>query len=160
MAAAQTSPAKKKNDDAADAQTPVPLDAKTVPNDRDLAGATTFAKSYLAAVDDSSKPVSDELIRRQFGDMRQSAMQRGMAPIGDASMVEQTPDGPTAVLLRYTIDVAPSRVGPAADGVDESQAVEPLQSATGEPLRDGDTSARTADGKTVTTTSPATVKEA
>ena len=154
---AETSTTKKASD-AQDAQTLVPLDMKTTPNDRDLADSSTFAKSYLITVDSNKADLPVELIERQYTDMRQSAMQRGMFPVGLPKCVEQTRQGKTDWLLRYTLDVSEHPRAGAPDGVDEAQAVDPAQSATGEKFRKDDKSARTADGKTVDTTNPSTAQ--
>lgn len=155
--ATATKAAPVKSSDERDAQTPVDVELKTPPNDADLAGSDTLAKSYLVSVDDNTVELSDEFIARQFRDMRQTAMQRGLRPLGEPECVERKPVGKRDVLLRYTLKVAPNTTAAPPEG---ATAVDPMQSATGEPLRKGDKSARTADGKTVDTTSPATAEQA
>lgn len=158
--ATTTKPAPVKASDERDAQTPVDVELKTPPNDADLADSSTLAKSYRISVDDNKAELSDEFIARQFRDMRQTAMQRGLRPLGEPECVERKPDGKRDVLLRYTLKVAPNTTDVPKDATVQAEAVDPMQGATGEPLRKGDKSARTADGKTVDTTSPASAAAA
>lgn len=130
------------------------VELRTVPNVRKDADASTFVKDYMAYVDDSSKKVPDELIERQFADMRQTAMQRGMRPTGEPYLIgEPIVVNKHNVTLKYGVDVVVATLDNEIErGTKEAVASE--QTATGDPVTADKPAASTADGKTVDTTAP------
>jgi len=127
------------------------VELRTVPNVRDSASASTFVKDYLAFVDDADKDVPTELVERQYADMRQTAMQRGMRPTGNPSLIEQVKVDKRNVRLVYSLPVI---VAAPTDG--DAVAVAPEQTATGEDVENVGDPAKTADGKDVDTSAPKT----
>ena len=132
------------------------VELRTVPNVREHASAAEFVKDYLAFVDDADEDVPQELIERQYTDIRQTAMQRGMRPTGDPSLVEQVKVDKRNVRLVYSLPVVVATPRPEQPETVEKAAVAGEQSATGEPVKKTGDAARTADGKDVDTSAPKT----
>lgn len=131
--------------------TPSEVELRTVPNVRDHADASTFVKDYLAWVDDSDD-ISQELVERQYADVRQTAMQRGLRPTGEPSLIEQTVINKHNVRLVYSVDVVVATIeNETEQGTKEAVATE--QTATGEDIEQG-AGASTADGANVDTSAP------
>jgi hypothetical protein len=128
------------------------VELRTVPNVRKDADANTFVKDYLAYVDDS-KNVPQELVERQYADVRQTAMQRGMRPTGDVELIEQVVVNKHNVRLIYSVPVVIATIDNEIEqGTKEAVASE--QTATGDPVTADKLGASTADGKTVDTSAP------
>lgn len=82
-----------------------PAELKTTPDVRKHAGPGSFARDYLVRVDDSSGEPGTELVERQYADMRQTALNRGMRPVGDPKLTNVSrPDGRNYLLV-YTLAV-------------------------------------------------------
>lgn len=130
------------------------VELRTVPNVRAEADANTFVKDYLAQLDEGMKAdeLPEEFVKRQFTDMRQTAMQRGMRPKGEPRLIEAKAVDARNVLLTYAVDVVIATSAPEQPDVVEKAAVAAEQSATGEKLKTQGEPAKTADGKNVNTT--------
>lgn len=129
------------------------VELRTVPNVREHADASTFVKDYMAFVDDTSKKLSKDLVERQFADVRQTAMQRGLRPTGDPKLIEARVVNKNNVVLVYSVDVVVAATAPEITDSAEKAAVASEQTATGADIEPGE-GAATADGKTVDTSAP------
>jgi hypothetical protein len=128
------------------------VELRTVPNVRKSADASTFVKDYLAYVDDADN-VPKELVERQYADVRQTAMQRGMRPTGDVELIEMKIVNKHNVILIYSVPVVVATIDSEIEqGTKEAVASE--QTATGKPVTAKAPGASTADGKTVDTSAP------
>lgn len=130
------------------------VELRTVPNVRDSADADTFVKDYLAQLDEGVKAddLPDEFVKRQYADMRQTAMQRGLRPKGEPKLIESKAVDARNVLLTYSVSVVVATSAPEQPSTVEKAAVAAEQSATGEKLKTQGEPAKTADGKNVDTT--------
>lgn len=82
-------------------------EAKTTPSARKNADENTFAKDYLAYVDDS-KNVPNAVHEANKVDAEQSALQRGLRPTGEAKLKDSKVKDAHNVLLTYTVPVEPN----------------------------------------------------
>lgn len=82
---------------------------KTTPSLRKLSDENTFAKDYLAHVDDSSN-VPSEVHEANKVDVVQSALQRGLRATGDVELSKSEVVDEHNVKLAYTVTVEPNSV--------------------------------------------------
>lgn len=137
------------------------VELRTIPNVRDDADANTFVKDYLAQLEPGVKvdKLPKELIERQYADVRQTAMQRGLRPTGTPRLIGSKEIDKRNVLLTYAVNVVVASSAPEQPSVVEKAAVAAEQSATGEKLKNEGDPAKTADGKNVDTTGNPTAKK-
>ena len=89
--------------------TKVSAEKKTTPSLRKLSDENTFAKDYLAHVDDSSN-VPSEVHDRNKKDVEQSALQRGLRATGEVELTKSEVVDEHNVKLAYTVSVEPNNV--------------------------------------------------
>jgi len=84
---------------------------KTTPDARENADKDTFAKEFLVRVDSDpasvgkGKKVDAQTIEDNKTSVVQEAIQRGLRPDGDVTLVSEEPQDENNVLLSYTVDV-------------------------------------------------------
>jgi len=83
------------------------VEAKSSPNVKAEADNETFAKDYLVKLD-NSKTIPQEIVDRQIQDVKASALQRGLKPVGEVTLESKKAVDDQNVVLVYSVPVVPN----------------------------------------------------